>query len=118
MENISKHKDIFLKLYAYTAAAIALWTTIVAGSLVWNIFLKQNAMRELAKNEARSIFNKDQALRVWATSHGGVYVFPDERTQPNPYLSHIPDRDITTTTGKPLTLTESCLYSTPDDGGV
>lgn len=104
MRDPAKEKDRFRKLYGYTAAAIALWTTIVAGSLVWNIFLKQNGMRELAKNEARSLFNKDQALRTWATSHGGVYVLPDERTQPNPYLSHIPDRDITTTKGMLLTL--------------
>jgi len=104
MRDKTNPKDSFRKLYGYTAAAIALWTTIVAGSLVWNISLKQNGIRELAKNEARSIFNKDQALRDWATSHGGVYVLPDERTQPNPYLSHISDRDITTTKGKSLTL--------------
>jgi hypothetical protein len=37
-------------------------------------------------------------------SHGGVYVVPDERTPPNPYLSHVPERDITTNTGKTFTL--------------
>ena len=36
--------------------------------------------------------------------HGGVYVFPTEKTPPNPYLSHIKDRDLTTTDGRTLTL--------------
>ncbi len=36
--------------------------------------------------------------------HGGVYVFPTETTPPNPYLSHIKNRDFNTTTGEALTL--------------
>jgi PAS domain S-box-containing protein len=58
----------------------------------------------LALREARANFNKDQAIRHWATSHNGVYVFVDERTPPSPYLSHIPERDIKTPSGKLLTL--------------
>lgn len=43
-------------------------------------------------------------FRNWVAMHGGVYVFPTEKTPPNPYLSHIPNRDLTTTTGEKLTL--------------
>ena len=44
------------------------------------------------------------AFRSWASRHGGVYVRPDERTPPNPYLSHLPRRDITLDDGTALTL--------------
>lgn len=54
--------------------------------------------------EALTTFNKDQAFRFWATNHGGVYVPPTEKTPPNPYLSHIPDRDLLLPSGKRLTL--------------
>ncbi|MBF0163927.1 MAG: PAS domain S-box protein, partial [Magnetococcales bacterium] len=59
---------------------------------------------ELAINTARAHFSKDLALRQWATRHGGVYVVADERTPPNPYLAHIPERDIVTPSGRRLTL--------------
>jgi signal transduction histidine kinase len=59
---------------------------------------------EMAKQEARAHFDKDEALRIWAASHGGVYVPVDERTPPNPYLSHVPYRDVKLPNGKELTL--------------
>jgi len=58
----------------------------------------------LAEQSARASFQKDLLFRRWAAVHGGVYVPPTEATPPNPYLSHIPDRDVTTSTGKKLTL--------------
>nr|WP_240901957.1 ATP-binding protein [Wenzhouxiangella sp. XN24] len=59
---------------------------------------------ELAEHEARTHFKKDQAFRLWATRHGGVFVPVDERTQPNPYLAHLPDRDTVTDAGLEMTL--------------
>jgi PAS domain S-box-containing protein len=47
---------------------------------------------------------KDVLYRRWNASHGGVYVPVTLKTPPNPYLSDIPDRDVTTTSGKHLTL--------------
>ncbi len=44
------------------------------------------------------------ALRAWAAKHGGVYVPAAPDTPPNPYLSHLPERDVLTTSGKRLTL--------------
>ena len=49
-------------------------------------------------------YHKDLAVRRWAAERGGVYVPLDAKTPPNPYLAHRPDRDITTTQGKVLTL--------------
>jgi len=64
---------------------------------------KQNSIA-LAKNEATAAFNKDQAFRSWATMHGGVYVPITAITPPNPHLSQIPERDITSPSGRRLTL--------------
>lgn len=86
-------------------AVIAISFTILAGaSLGVNLWQVRGHTRELAKMEALTTFNKDQAFRFWATNHGGVYVPPTEKTPPNPYLSHIPDRDIELPSGKKLTL--------------
>ena len=83
---------------------VVLWTLVVVGSLSWNITQVKRENRELARKEALTNLKKDMAFRFWGASHGGVYVPPGERTPPNPYLSFIPDRDITTTSGKKLTL--------------
>ena len=58
----------------------------------------------LAKKEAEIAYNKDVSFRIWAASHGGVYVPESERTPANPNLSHIPERDIVTPSGRRLTL--------------
>ncbi|MCP3848632.1 MAG: diguanylate cyclase [Gammaproteobacteria bacterium] len=66
---------------------------------------KENiAVERLATMEARANFNKDTALRNWIAKRGGVYVQINRGTPPNPYLDHIPERDIQTTSGKQLTL--------------
>ncbi len=87
-----------------TLLALLLWTGVVVGSLWWNNHILQQQILELAKTAALGNINKDMAFRIWAASHGGVYVPPDENTPPNPYLAHVPDRDVVTTEGKRLTL--------------
>ena len=84
--------------------AILVWTVTVFGSLAWNSYHEGQVSIRLATNEAEAYFNKDKAIRLWSASHGGVYVPIDKRTPPNPHLSHIPERDITTPSGKKLTL--------------
>lgn len=88
----------------YMWSAIALWTVVLGASLAWNISHEYATAHELALNAARANFFKDQASRFWASKKGGVYVFPSERTQPSPLLAHLPDRDLTTTDGRKLTL--------------
>lgn len=91
-------------LYRIAAAAAIVWTVTVIGSASWNIYNERTQTLELARKEAISNFNKDMAFRLWGTKHGGVYVPPTAQTPPNPYLGHIPDRDITLPSGKRLTL--------------
>lgn len=85
------------------AVLAAIWSVLVGGSLAWNLHLKSQNTLGVAAVAALSNINKDMSFRKWATSHGGVYVQPDQHTPPNPYLD-IPDRDILTTKGKALTL--------------
>jgi hypothetical protein len=92
------------QLTHYTSALILGWAMTIVFSAAWNIYQTKQTTRVQATAEARSHFNKDQAFRFWSTSHGGVYVPTDERIPPNPYLKHLPERDITMPSGKKLTL--------------
>jgi len=83
---------------------IVTWTIFIGISLAWNVYVENRQTYILARNTAKIHFQKDLAFRLWATKHGGVYVPINERTPPNPYLDHIPDRDIVTLEGKKLTL--------------
>ena len=84
--------------------ALLLWSGILSASWWWSYTTHRQHLVELAKAEATTNINKDWSFRLWATSHGGVYVTPDEETPPNPYLAKIPERDIITNEGKRLTL--------------
>ncbi len=53
---------------------------------------------------AETSHHKDVVYRLWAARHGGVYAPVTEESPPNPSLSHIPERDIATPSGKKLTL--------------
>ncbi|MFZ2300267.1 MAG: diguanylate cyclase [Gallionella sp.] len=82
---------------------LAGWSVLVVVSLVWNLHHEGRNTFNSASSAARASINKDIIFRKWVASHGGVYVEPSERTPPNPYLN-LPDRDVVTVTGKPLTL--------------
>jgi len=88
----------------YLLAGIVAWTLIMAYSLIWNTSQIKAQAEHLATEEARANWNKDLAFRRWATRHGGLYVKPDARTPPNPYIAHLPQRDVVTTDGMKLTL--------------
>jgi PAS domain S-box-containing protein len=81
-----------------------LWTMLIAYSLFWDHKQHQEEARLLGKMQGQAFFEKDILYRRWAARHGGVYVPVTESTPPNPYLSHIPERDITTPSGKQLTM--------------
>ena len=80
------------------------WTASVAGLFVWNNMLAQIQTDEMARQDAITAFNKDQALRSWATGHGGVYLQVRKNVEPSPYLEHVYERDIITDSGRLLTL--------------
>jgi signal transduction histidine kinase len=104
MSNSNKLQGNLEALKRRIVLTAVIWTIIVTGSLVWNIYQTRQQTRRLAKKEAFANLNKDHAIRYWADSHGGVYVPPSERTLPNDYLAHIQNRDVKTTSGSSLTL--------------
>lgn len=88
----------------YVRVLAAIWTIVVAISLIWSIVRIKKETLEGARIQAHISYVKDVLYRHWNASHGGVYVPVTEKTPPNPYLSHIPERDIVTPSGKRLTL--------------
>ncbi|MBC8481638.1 MAG: DUF3365 domain-containing protein [Planctomycetes bacterium] len=80
------------------------WTVFVASVMLWHMYNHRLQTLEIAKNHAEASFEKDLVHRRWAAKHGGVYVPVTKDTPPNPYLSHIEERDITTPSGRQLTL--------------
>jgi signal transduction histidine kinase len=91
-------------LKVHILVLMGLWTILVGGVLAWTLFRHAVEMFESARLEARSAFEKDLVYRRWATGHGGVYVPATDETPPNEHLSHVPERDITTPSGRRLTL--------------
>ncbi|NCC24949.1 MAG: DUF3365 domain-containing protein [Deltaproteobacteria bacterium] len=96
--DMARSRDIMFLLGALA------WVLTLAISLAWNLVQTDRSMIAFARSNARAAFAKDLVYRRWASMHGGLYVQPSEATPPNPYLSHIPDRDLTATDGRRLTL--------------
>mgnify|MGYP002713154956 CR=1 FL=1 len=99
-----REKQDLRRLGLQVLLAVSVWTLLLVGLLAWTLDNVNEEMMELARLEAVANFNKDQAFRAWATGHGGVYVPETPRTPASPYLSHIPERDLVTPSGRKLTL--------------
>jgi len=86
-------------------AVLALgWTLIVAVEIYQDSRREEQLQYDVVLSGAREVFMRDVVYRDWATRHGGVYVNVDSGTEPNPYLAKIKERDITTPSGRKLTL--------------
>ena len=83
---------------------IAVWTLLLSVSAFLAFKGDKETLIKLAQSEARAAINRDEIYRNWASAHGGVYAPVTGKNPPNPYLSHIPERDITTPSGRVLTL--------------
>lgn len=81
-----------------------LWSVVILSISLLFIYQNYNYADRLAQHEAVVSVKKDLAYRSWIASHGGVYVPITQKTPPNPYLSHIENRDINTSDGQQLTL--------------
>jgi PAS domain S-box-containing protein len=79
------------------------WTAAVGWSLIWTINTAKKNTLITALAQSDMALEKDKMFRRWASKHGGVYSFTTT-TIPNPYLSHIKDRDIKLPDGRTLTL--------------
>jgi PAS domain S-box-containing protein len=101
MENQQPARRNVTKKYA--VLMVIAWTLLIFAFLSWNTRIVHENHLEKARIEARTFYNLNLAYRHWAAVHGGVYVPVTGTFRPNPYLQ-VPERDVTTTSGKKLTL--------------
>ncbi len=83
---------------------VTLWTMVCGGSMLHLHIDSDQVMERIAHDVARTSIEKDLLYRYWAAEQGGIYVPITARTPANPYLSGIRERDITTPSGRRLTL--------------
>ncbi len=83
---------------------MGIWTLVMLALIIHGVTDLKRSSLETARHWARSHFEKDISYRRWNAYLGGVYAEVTPKTQPNPFLAHLPDRDILTTSGRSLTL--------------
>ncbi len=96
--------SFFVLRSSYFVLLAVAWTVAIAGISAWEIHDHEAHLFTTVEIQARHSFDKDLVYRRWATGHGGVYVPVTEETPPNPYLTDVEERDITTPSGRELTL--------------
>lgn len=91
--------------------SIAVLLGVMIMSLFWNLTLIEISIIEAASVDADVNYKKDLLYRRWNASHGGVYVPVSNITVPNPYLSHLPLRDLVINDTLTLTLINPALMT-------
>ncbi len=102
-EDLEKDVTPF-QLKRYILILVMVWTVIISTSLYWSVYQARQKITEVAQVQSSIAYDKDVIYRRWNASHGGIYVPITEDTKPNLYLSGVPERDITSPSGKLLTL--------------
>lgn len=95
------------RLTLWRWVTIPIWSTAAAASLAWNIHLHHQGHIDQARNRAVGLLEKDMSARDLVAKLGGVYARIDRGAVPNPYLAHVPERDIASEQGVSLTLINS-----------
>lgn len=86
---------------------MVVWTVGIAASLAWNWHQQSATTWAELRAQVAAIHAMNMEYRNWIIHNGGVYVPATEKTQPSPWLKHVPERDVTTPSGKHLTLLNS-----------
>ena len=100
-EDLTAPRSRWVKSYMWLAAVA--WTAAVFASLTLALSMKRAETYEMARVQARAGYEKDVLYRRWNAIQGGVYAPLTDSTPANPYLD-IPEREITTPSGKTLTM--------------
>ena len=104
MQKVQFSSESIKILRKYALIISLCWSLMILGMALFNYLDSYHYAKLNLIEQARDTFNKDLVLRRWVASHGGVYVPVDQKTPPNPFLSHLPHRDLVTTDGHNLTL--------------
>jgi len=84
--------------------SVVVWTVMLGVGLGSSLLAKYDWVEDLVYIEASSVFENDLLYWRWVASHGGIYVPVMPDAPPNPHLSHVERRDVTTLDGQQLTL--------------
>ena len=95
------------QLWRIIKVIAVIWTLLAIASLAWNLYFHQRGFHEVLHTEAAAFHSMEMEYRNWVIHNGGVYVPVTDKTPPSPWLSQVPERDITTPSGKHLTLLNS-----------
>jgi PAS domain S-box-containing protein len=93
-----------IRLRRYMGMLAFLWTVAIGIVLAWELTDERNQAFDVARSEASSIWKKEYAVYRWAVSHGAIYVPLDKTTHPDANLGNVADRDISTPSGRKLTM--------------
>lgn len=104
VRGIPEHDGHICRIRRYARILALSWTVMVSVSFGLSYRQYEYQISEFGRAEARAAIDRDLLYRRWVALQGGVYVPPTERTPPNPNLSHLPDRDEITLSGRKLTL--------------
>jgi len=88
-----------------------IWCLAFLASGYWNIHSMRDMAKSRALSQAKAAIDKDMTYRHLVSGVGGVYIPIDRGVEPNPYLAHIPHRDVTTKDGRKLTLVNSSYFT-------
>ena len=102
MANTCSLNDMLKYIRKYNLLPLVGWTFAIFLILGWTIYRHYKETLHNAENEARNYFKLNLHYRAWNARIGGVYA-PLDKVTPNPHLV-VPEREITTTTGRRLTL--------------
>ncbi|MDX9710280.1 MAG: DUF3365 domain-containing protein [Trichloromonas sp.] len=83
---------------------VVCWSLLICLLAGWDYYQARQSALNNARTAARHSYAKDLTFRKWATGHGGVYAPVSPANPPNNNLAHVPERDIPTPSGRPLTL--------------
>ncbi len=94
MDRISRPKLVIFSV---------VWTLLIFFLFWWVNSRENEYIHRSHIVQAEILFQQVVDIRTWNSSHGGVYVKVDDKTQPNPYLG-VAHRDIVTEDGQVYTL--------------
>ncbi len=80
------------------------WTIAIAIILALRIWDERIQAVDIARSEATGAWKKEAAMIRWAAGNGRVYVPITADTPPDPHLAYMPERDLSTPSGRKLTL--------------
>ena len=100
----AKHVDLVAAAGRWRNYLLLGWSLVVILLLSWSIWKEREEVYKSAEIEVRAHMFKDMVYREWVVERGGVYAEANALTPPNPYLKHVPERDVYTESGRLLTL--------------